>query len=79
MIHLTRETEALARQLAAAHGIPLEQAVKQAIEESARSAGIARPRRRLTVDQMLAVGDEMAALPLLDTRSPQAIVDDVNV
>jgi antitoxin VapB len=32
----------------------------------------------MTVEQILAVGDEIAAMPLLDTRSPHEIMDDIN-
>jgi len=79
MIELSAEIEALARKVAAARGVPVEDVVARAIEESARRAGLARPRRRLTVAQMLAVGDEVAALPLLDPRSPREIMDDLNI
>jgi antitoxin VapB len=82
MIDLSQETEALAKRLAAAQNISLEDAVREALEECARVKGVtledSRPRRRLTVDQMLAVGDEIAAMPLLDTRSPREIIDDIN-
>jgi antitoxin VapB len=82
MIDLSQETEALAKRLAAAQNISLEGAVREALEERARAKGVtlgdSRPRRRLTVDQMLAVGDEIAAMPLLDTRSPREIIDDIN-
>jgi antitoxin VapB len=78
MIFLSDDVEALARKVAAARGLSVEVAIARAIEESARRAGIARPRRRMTIEQMLAVGDEIVALPLLDPRSPQQIMDDVN-
>ena len=32
----------------------------------------------MSIEEMLAVGDEIAAMPLLDTRSPQEIMDDLN-
>jgi antitoxin VapB len=32
----------------------------------------------MTVEQMLAVGAEIAAMPLLDARSSEAIMDDLN-
>jgi hypothetical protein len=35
-------------------------------------------RRRMSIEEMLAVGDEIAAMPLLDARSPQEIMDDLN-
>jgi antitoxin VapB len=76
MIHLSDETEALAHRIAVARGISIEEAIARAIEESARMTGVARPRRRQTVEQMLAVGDEISALPLLDPRTPHDIMDD---
>jgi antitoxin VapB len=78
MVDLPQDTEALARRLARAHGTTVEDAVKRAIEESARVAGLAYTKRRMTVEQMLAVGDEIAAMPLLDRHSPSAIMDDLN-
>jgi antitoxin VapB len=82
MIDLSQETETLARRLAEAQHISLDDAVREALEERARAKGVTlearRPRRRLTVDQILAVGDEIAAMPLLDTRSPREIMDDIN-
>jgi antitoxin VapB len=78
MIHLSDEVEALARRIAVARGISVEDAIARAIEESARMVGVARPRRRQTAQQMLAVGDEIRALPLLDPRSPREIMDDMN-
>jgi antitoxin VapB len=32
----------------------------------------------MTVEEMLAVGSEIAAMPLLDQRSPREIMDDLN-
>jgi hypothetical protein len=37
------------------------------------------PKRRMSIEEMLAVGDEIAVMPLLDTRSPEEIMDDLNV
>jgi antitoxin VapB len=79
MIDLSDETEALVHRIAMARGISIEEAIVRAIEESAQTAGVARPRRRQTAEQMLAVGDEISALPLLDPRSPRDIMDAVNV
>ena len=79
MIQLPIETEALARKIAAVRGLSLEDVVSSAIEESAQAAGILRPRRRMTVEQMLALGDEIAAMPLLDSRTPGEIMEDLNV
>ena len=78
MIHLSADIEALAQKIAVARGISIEDAVARAIEESARATGIARPRRRLTVEAMLAVGDEINAMALLDPRSPRQIMDELN-
>jgi antitoxin VapB len=58
--------------------LSVEDLVTKAIEDSASPPDFARPRRRLTVEQMLAAGDEIAALPLLDRRNPQQIMDDMN-
>jgi hypothetical protein len=35
-------------------------------------------RRRMTVEQMLSFGSEMAALPIVDPRSARQITDDIN-
>jgi antitoxin VapB len=82
MSSIPRETGRLVERLAAAQGIPVEEAIRRAVEASAREAGIAtepqKPCRRMTVDEMLAVGTEIAAMPLLDPRSPQEIMDDLN-
>jgi antitoxin VapB len=80
MNHLPREIEALAQRLAAAQQISVEEAIRQALEEKARAAGlepIQRPRR-MSVDEMLAVGAEIAAMPLLDQRSPSEIMDELD-
>ncbi|AZG76950.1 hypothetical protein EHO51_09515 [Methylocystis rosea] len=80
MITLSRETEVLAERLAAARRVSVDEAVRQALEASARAAGVspAQRRRRMTVEQMQALGAEIAALPILDPRSPQEIMDDIN-
>jgi hypothetical protein len=36
------------------------------------------PRRRLSVEQMLAFGSEIAAMPVRDPRSPGEIMDELN-
>jgi antitoxin VapB len=82
MINLSPEVEALAKRLAAAQSVSVEEAIRQALEERARATGIARealpPRRRLSVDGMLAVGAQIAAMPVLDPRSPREIMDDIH-
>ncbi|WP_245434537.1 type II toxin-antitoxin system VapB family antitoxin [Methylocystis rosea] len=70
----------MAERLAAARRVSVDEAVRQALEASARAAGVspAQRRRRMTVEQMQALGAEIAALPILDPRSPQEIMDDIN-
>jgi antitoxin VapB len=76
MIELPDEIEALARKLADARGVSVEHVVTEAIEQSANRTLLSP--RRMTVAEMLAVGDEIVALPLLDPRSPKELMEDVN-
>ena len=46
MIELSQETEALARRLAAAQRLSVEDAIRQALEERARSTGLAPANAR---------------------------------
>ena len=80
MINLSQETEALAQRLAAAQRLSVEAAIRQALLTQARAAGIEQEasRRRMTVEQMLAFGAEIAAMPVLDPRSPKEIMDDLD-
>lgn len=80
MINLSQETEALAQRLAAAQRLSVEAAIRQALLTQARTTGIEpeKSRRRMSVEQMLALGAEIAALPVLDPRSPNEIMDDLN-
>jgi antitoxin VapB len=88
MIHLSPEIEALARRLATVQGLSIEQAIKQALEQSARTAGIAcQPQKRsdnssssvaarnARIDQVV---DTITKMPVLDPRSPREIMDDLN-
>jgi antitoxin VapB len=88
MIKLSQETEALAKRLAAAQRLSVEDAIRQALEEKAHAAAIPmerpRPRdqspaaiaaRRARTDQFVA---ELAAMPVLDPRSPRDIMDDLD-
>jgi antitoxin VapB len=88
MITLPDEIEALARRLANARNLTVEDAVRQAVEAHARAAGLlpasgqrrdpspdAAAARRARIDQIV---HEIAALPVLDPRSPQEIMDDLN-
>jgi antitoxin VapB len=87
MIQLSRQTEALARKLAASQGISAEDAVKQAVERSARDVGMAvGPERRELSDTAIAarkarmgrIAAEIASMPVLDPRTVDEIVDDLN-
>jgi antitoxin VapB len=69
MIQLSRETEDLARRLAAEQRLSVDEAIRIALE--ARGSGTQpSARRRMTVEEMLAIGAEIRAMPLLDDRSP---------
>jgi antitoxin VapB len=86
MLDLSQETEALARRLAAAQSVTVDTAVRQALEARSQAAGIAPepPRdrspeavstRRARMDRL---AREIAALPILDPRSPGEIVNDLD-
>ena len=88
MISLSQETEALALRVAAAQKVPVEDAIRQALETWARVAGVlqepqkrrdaspaAVAARKASVDRIVA---ELAAMPILDPRSPREIMDDLN-
>jgi antitoxin VapB len=81
MLQLTQETEQLARRVAARLGREPEDCIRSALEHEAWALNVADApprRRRMTVEQMLALGNKVASLPLLDPRSPQEIADDLN-
>jgi hypothetical protein len=79
MIDLSEETETLAKRLADAQHLSVETAVRQALEEKVSALEWeVRPRRRQTVDEMLAVAREIAAMPILDAGSPNEIMDDLD-
>jgi antitoxin VapB len=90
MIELSQETEALAQRLAAAQRLSVDEAIRLALEERARATGLAlapksvKPRdnspeaiaaRRAALQRFAA---EIAAMPVLDPRSVEEIVDDIN-
>jgi antitoxin VapB len=81
MITLSQDVETLARRVAAIERTTVEDAIRRALEDRAQANGVvpgAGRRRRMTAEQMLAVGAEIAATPLLDPRSPREIMDDLN-
>ncbi len=90
MIQLSQETEALAQRLAAAQRLSPDDAIRQALEERARSVGLAlapeppKPRGRSAAEiaarweRLHSLAAEIAAMPVLDPRSTEEIVDDIN-
>jgi antitoxin VapB len=88
MIDLSQETERLAVRLAATQHLSVEEAVRQALEAQARVAGVlpeshksrdqspaAIAERQAKVNRIVA---EIAAMPILDPRSQNQIMDDLN-
>lgn len=88
MINLSQQTLALAKRLAAARGVSLEDAVTLAVEQSARAAGVASqlPKQRDLSPGAVAkrnarfdeFANRIAKMPILDPRSPREIMDDIN-
>jgi antitoxin VapB len=88
MIELSPETEILARRLADARHLPVDAAVREALEASAQAAGVvpglgpARDRSGVSVatrrERMDKIVREIASMPILDARSPEEIMDDLN-
>jgi len=89
MINLTKETVVLAELLAAAQGLSVEEAIRQALEARARAAGVllrdpqmrrdqsaaAIAARKASVDRIVA---DIAAMPILDSGAPREIMDELN-
>ena len=88
MIELSRETEALARRLAHTQRLSVDATVRRALEAHAVAAGLrtepdgqrdqspeAAAARRERIEQIVR---EIAATPILDNRSPNEIIDDIN-
>lgn len=88
MLDLSQETEALARRLAAVQRLSVDDAIRAALEERARSTGLAEeprePQGRSPAeiaarrDSLKRFAAEIAAMPVLDPRSVEEIVDDIN-
>jgi antitoxin VapB len=79
MLDLSKETETLARRLAEAQHLSVDAAIRLALERQA-AGGVAetgRKHHRMTIEEMLAVGAEIAAMPVIDPRSSQEIMDDL--
>ncbi len=67
------EADRLARQLAEATGEGITEAVLNALRE--RLARLKKTRRRRLADELRAIGERVAAMPVLDTRTPEEILD----
>jgi antitoxin VapB len=81
MLQLTQETEQLARTVATRLGREPQDCIRLALERQALAFSAADEppaKRRMTAAEMLAFGKKVAALPILDPRSPQEIADDLN-
>ena len=81
MINLPEDVEILARRVAAVEHISVEDAIRRALEDRARAHAASSVKgggRRITAEQMVALGAEIAAMPLLDPRSPHEIMDDLS-
>ena len=69
-----RETEELTAELARLTGESKTEAVKKAVRDRLERVRRTRQQRSLA-DELDAIGRECAALPTLDPRSPQQIID----
>jgi antitoxin VapB len=73
------ETERLAQKVAQAKGKPVSAVVRDAIEASAREAGVlaGKPTRLSAAEKrqlLLEISERSAARPILDTRTPDEIL-----
>jgi Uncharacterized protein conserved in bacteria len=72
------ETDRLARALAEATGESITEAIRRAIEERLEREKHA-PRSRVLADSIRRIQERVAALPVLDSRSPDEILGyDIN-
>ncbi|GGA81796.1 hypothetical protein GCM10011491_06430 [Brucella endophytica] len=83
MLHLSEETERLARLVSVLSGREPEDLIRSALEREAEALGISEEatlqRRRPTVAaEILEFGKRAAKRPILDPRSPKEISDDLN-
>ncbi len=77
-IELTEGAGKLASKVANKRGVSIEQAVEEAIADSARRAGLleecAKPSKEEIIRQLDELSREFAALPVHDTRSIDEII-----
>jgi len=78
MIHLSHQTEMLARSVAAARGITVEEAIRLALEESRKNLSVSSSREDLSRDELIRRMEEISARcatrPLIDPRSRDEII-----
>ena len=67
------ETERLAKTLAQATGESITQATKRALEERLRRVG-GQSRRAALLEDMAAIRRRWSAMPVIDDRTPDAIL-----
>jgi antitoxin VapB len=77
MIKLSEDVETLARRVAAAERTSVEDTIRWALEDRAGAKGVSLVAG-MTAEQMVALGAESVAMPLLDSRSPREIMDDLS-
>lgn len=88
MTLLSRETEVMAARIAASKRMSVDEAVRQALEAWARAESFPRQaleahglspaavaERSASIDRIVS---EIATLPVLDSRSPRDIIDDLD-
>ncbi len=88
MIALSQETEALAQRVALAKHVPVDDAIRGALEDMARAEGITlqaqRPRdpspeaRAARIARFEEIARAAAALPVLDPRPTREIIAELN-
>lgn len=69
-----KETDRLARAVASLTGETLTDAVRVALAERLERIRVGRGERVRLAEQLLAIGQDCAALPDLDPRSPDEII-----
>jgi antitoxin VapB len=78
VLQLSPETEALARRLAAAQGLSVEQAVRLAMRAVAGAEPAGAPKPQLPREELLKRMEEISvrsgARPLIDPRSPDELL-----
>lgn len=79
MLQLPKDTERLAQLVAERTGRSAEEVIRRAVEREAGIFGVRDKRKqRMSAAEMLAFGASVSAMPLLDRRSPQEIIDDLS-